>query len=187
MSIKSILGIGALSLSFMTGAAFAQDKAAKQAEVVKTANATLEKFYAKKPELKAGVAKAPGYAVFTTYGVSFLVGGSGGTGLAHDNKTNKNTYMKMGAGSVGFQVGAAESEFLIVFKTEKALADFITNGWSFGGGANVGAGTDGKSVGGGSSSGVMGNTEGYTLTKAGLTADLLSIGSAKVWKDADLN
>jgi hypothetical protein len=47
MSMKSILGIGALSLSLMTGAAFAQDKAAKQAEVVKTANATLEKFYAK--------------------------------------------------------------------------------------------------------------------------------------------
>lgn len=187
MNIKSIVGIGALSLSLMTGVAFAQDKAAKQAEVVKTTSATLEKFYAKKPDLKAAVAKAPGYAVFTTYGVSFLVGGSGGTGLAHDNKTNKNTYMKMGAGSVGFQVGAAESEFLIVFKTEKALADFVNNGWNFGGGAEVSAGAGGKSGGGGRSGAVMGEAEGYTLTKTGVTGDLLSIGSAKVWKDADLN
>ena len=187
MKFHQVLATGALMLSLTVGGAFAQDKAAKQAEVVKVSQASLEKFYKARPALKADVAKAPGYAVFTTYGLSFLVGGAGGKGLAHDNKTNKNTYMKMGAGSVGFQVGAAESEFLIVFKTEKALADFITNGWSFGGGANVGAGTDGKSVGGGSSSGVMGNTEGYTLTKAGLAADLLSIGSAKVWKDADLN
>ena len=187
MNIKSILGIGALSLSLLTGAAFAQDKAAKQAEIVKVAAATLDKFYAKKPDLKAAVAKAPGYAVFTTYGLSFLVGGSGGHGIVHDNKTKKDVFMKMGAGSVGFQIGAAESEFLIVFKTEKAMADFINNGWSFGGGANVGAGAGGKTAGGGSSGGVMGDTEGYTLTKTGVTGDLLSIGSAKVWKDADLN
>ncbi|MBN8508676.1 MAG: hypothetical protein J0L57_08710 [Burkholderiales bacterium] len=67
------------------------------------------------------------------------------------------------------------------------MKQFIDNGWTFGGGAQAGAGGGGKSVGGGSSAGVMGDVRSCTLTKAGLTGDLLSIGSAKVWKDADLN
>ena len=50
MSIKRILGVCALSLSLVGGAALAQDKAAKQAEIVKTTNAALERFYAKKPD-----------------------------------------------------------------------------------------------------------------------------------------
>ncbi|HOM13224.1 MAG TPA: YSC84-related protein [Rubrivivax sp.] len=187
MKLIKYLSIGALSLSLLTGHALAQDKAAKQAEVRKVAAATLEKFYAKKPELKAALAKAPGYAVFTTYGLSFLVGGSGGSGIVHDNKTKQDVFMKMGAGSVGFQIGAAESDMLIVFNTEARMKQFIDNGWTFGGGAEAGAGGGGKSVGGGSSAGVLGDVQAYTLTKAGLTGDLLSIGSAKVWKDADLN
>ena len=85
MNIKRILGVGALALSLVSGTAFAQDKAAKQAEIVKTTNTALDRFYAKKPELKAAVAKAPGYGVFTTYGISFLIGGAGGKGLVHDN------------------------------------------------------------------------------------------------------
>ena len=104
MNIKRILGVGALALSLVSGTAFAQDKAAKQAEIVKTTNTALDRFYAKKPELKAAVAKAPGYGVFTTYGISFLIGGAGGKGLVHDNKTKKNTFMAMGSASVGAPV-----------------------------------------------------------------------------------
>ena len=80
MKFHKILGIGALMLSFAAGSAFAATKAEKQAEVVKATSTSLEKFYKFKPELKAAVAKAPGYAIFTTYGVSFIFGGSGGTG-----------------------------------------------------------------------------------------------------------
>ena len=76
MKFGKFLTIGAMALSLVAGSAFAQDKAAKQAEVVKASMAALDKFYAKNADLKTQVAKAPGYAVFTTYGVSFLIGGS---------------------------------------------------------------------------------------------------------------
>jgi lipid-binding SYLF domain-containing protein len=187
MKFLKILGIGALILPFLAGSAFAQDKAAKQAEILKVTQASLERFYKAKPDLKAAVEKAPGYAVFTTFGISFLIGGSGGHGVVRDNATKTNTFMKMGGGSVGFQIGAAESDILIIFKTPVAMNDFANNGWSFGGGANVGAGADGKSAGGGRSGSVMDGAESFTLTKNGLTGNLLSIGSAKVWKDTDLN
>ncbi len=94
MKLQRFLGLGVLSLCFLAGGAIAQDKAAKQAEVIKKTQATMERFYAKKPELKTAVANAPGYAVFTTYGFSFVIGGGGGSGVVHDNKTKHNTFME---------------------------------------------------------------------------------------------
>jgi lipid-binding SYLF domain-containing protein len=187
MNIKRLLGLGALALSLVSGAAFAQDKAAKQAEVQKATSAALQKFYAKKPDLKSAVSAAPGYAVFTTYGVSFIIGGQGGTGLVHDNKTKKNTYMKLGGASAGFQLGASENDLLVIFKTPKAMQDFIAKGWDVTGGVTAGAGAGAKgNVGGGQGGSAMGDAETFTLTKTGLEAGL-AIGGVKAWKDDELN
>ncbi len=186
MKFSKILGIGMLSLSLVTGAAFAQDKAAKQAEIVKQTDAALQKFYAKKPELKAAVAKAPGYAVFTTYGISFLVGGAGGKGLVHDNKTKKNTYMAMGSASVGAQIGAAENDVLIIFKNAAVMNDFVNKGWTAGGGATAQAGVDSKTAGGERGGSAMGDADTFTLTKNGLEAGVAIAGS-KFWKEDELN
>ncbi len=186
MKFHKILGIGALMLSFAAGSAFAADKAAKQAEIMKNTNAALEKFYAAKPELKADVAKAPGYAVFTTYGLSFIVGGSGGAGVVHDNKTRKATYMSIAGASAGFQLGAAQNDLLLIFKTDKVMNSFIDHGWGVGAGAGVAAGAEGKSVGGGEGSSVMNDINSFTLTKNGLQAGI-AIGGSKAWKDAELN
>jgi lipid-binding SYLF domain-containing protein len=188
MKLMKLLALGALSLSLSLagGAALAQDKAAKQAEILKSSNAALQKFYAKKPELKTQVAKAPGYAVFTTYGISFLVGGAGGKGLAHDNKTKKNTFMEMGSASVGAQIGASENDVLIIFKTAAAMNDFVNKGWTASGGATAQAGADGKQVGAGQGASAMADAETFTLTKTGLEAGVAIAGS-KFWKAADLN
>src|SRR4029079_17483697 len=92
---KGLLALCMLSLSFLTTGAFAkEDKATRQAEVQQKTQEAMERFYKVKPELKEAVAKAPGYGIFTTYGVSFVIGGSGGTGLVHDNHTKHTTYMK---------------------------------------------------------------------------------------------
>ena len=186
MNIKRILGVGALALSLVSGTAFAQDKAAKQAEIVKTTNTALDRFYAKKPELKAAVAKAPGYGVFTTYGISFLIGGAGGKGLVHDNKTKKNTFMAMGSASVGAQIGAAENDVLIIFKNAAVMNDFVNKGWTAGGGATAQAGVDSKTAGGGRGGSAMGDADTFTLTKNGLEAGVAIAGS-KFWKEDELN
>lgn len=186
MRIHGLVGLGVLSLSLLTGAASAQDKAAKQAEIVKSTQASMERFYKAKPELKAAVAKAPGYAVFTTYGVSFLVGGSGGTGLVHDNKTKKNTYMNVGGASAGLQMGASQTELLVVFKTPTAMSKFVDKGWEMSGSATASAGASGAHAGGGKGTTAMEEADTYTLTKNGLEAGLAA-GVSKFWKDKDLN
>jgi hypothetical protein len=135
MKLLHLLTASVLMLSLAAGTAFAQsEKAKKQVEIRKVAQTSLERFYKADPKLKGEVAKAPGYGVFTSYGFTFLLGGSGGKGLAHDATTKKDTFMDMAQVSAGLQVGGGEFETLIVFKTAKALSEFVTNGWEFAGG-----------------------------------------------------
>lgn len=190
MKFNRMIALAAISLSFLVGTASAEgDKAAKQAELVTATSNSLEKFYEAEPKLKSAVAKAPGYAVFTTYGLSFFVGGSGGKGLVHDNKSGKNTYMEMAQASVGVQVGASESDTLIIFQTAKAMNQFVSKGWQFGGGGGAGAGAGGKTVGGqsgGNSGNSIANAKYYTLNKNGLQIGGAASGT-KFWPDKDLN
>jgi lipid-binding SYLF domain-containing protein len=186
MKLHYFLVATTLMFSLVAGSASAQDKAARRAEVLKATAAALDKFYAKQPDLKASVTKAPGYAVFTTYGVSFIVGGSGGTGVVHDNDTKKDTFMKLGGASAGFQLGAVENDVLVVFKTPQAMQGFITKGWDVTGGVDAGAAAGGKGGGGGQGGSAMGDVQTFTLTKTGLEAGL-SIGGIKAWKDEELN
>jgi len=187
MNLTRLLTVVALILCFAGGSAFAQsDKAKKQAELQKVVAASLQEFYKKKPELKGMVEKAPGYGVFTTYGLSFLVGGAGGKGLAHNNATKKDTYMHMAQASAGLQAGVASSKVLIVFKDAKALETFVTSGWEFGGSGGAGAGAGGKSVGSGGGSAVIADSDYFMLTKTGVQAGGMVAGT-KFWKDDDLN
>jgi len=185
MKLHQMLMSCVITFSLLSaGAIAADDKAAKQDEIRKVAQASLEKFYAARPELKAQVAKAPGYGVFTTYGLSFLVGGSGGKGLVHNHKTKQDTFMSMAQASAGAEVGIAESETLIVFESAKSMDWFVNKGWEGGGGGAMQAGASGKSAGvagGGGPGGAY-----YTLTKNGLQAGV-AVKGTKFWKDGDLN
>src|SRR6478672_5649953 len=101
--------LGSLTFFVATGVAFAADAdvGKKRAEVHKVAQAARGRFYKADPKLKAQVDASPGFAVRTTYGLSFIIGGAGGSGIARDRKTGKDTYMDMAQASAGFQVGAA--------------------------------------------------------------------------------
>lgn len=187
MKMQQFLTSAMLVLSLSAGGALAQsDKEKKQAEVRKMAEATLAKFYKAEPKLKDAVAKSPGYAVFTTYGLSFIVGGAGGKGVAHEPKTKKYTYMNMAQASVGIQIGASETDTLIIFKSVKGMNQFVSSGWEASVGGSMQAGAGGKTAGGGSGENVPGESSYYTLTKNGLQAGGALMGT-KFSKDSDLN
>jgi lipid-binding SYLF domain-containing protein len=189
MNIQKLLTVAAISVSFlaMSGGALANDKAKKQAEIREKAHATLNDFYSAKPEVKAEVENAAGYAVFTTYGLSFIVGGAGGSGLAHDNKTKKETFMSLAQASAGAQIGASDTRYLFVFSDHKALQQFIDKGWTAGATAAAGAGTGGdKAANVGAGAGAFTGGRMYMLTKAGFQAGGAAEGT-KAWKDKKLN
>jgi lipid-binding SYLF domain-containing protein len=187
MKALSFLTAATVILALAAGNTLAQnEKASKQAEVRKATSTSLEKFYKAEPKLRGEVAQAPGYAVFTTYGLSFIVGGAGGKGLAHDNKTKKDTFMDMAQASAGFQAGIAESETLIIFKTAKAVEQFVDKGWEAGGGGAMQAGAGGKSVGAAGGENAIADASYFTLTKNGLQAGV-AVAGTKYWKDKELN
>jgi len=127
MKPLSLLAGFATALALCMPAA-AADKAKEQAEIQKAAKESLDKFYKKKPAIEGEMKAAPGYAIFRTYGLSFVVGGSGGGGMARDPKANKDTYMKMAQASAGLQAGAGEKDVLIIFKSKGAFGLWVW-GW----------------------------------------------------------
>ena len=186
MKLNAILAVAtAAVLSFTATSAFAQsEKEKKQAEVRKQTDQALADFYKSEPQLKAEVAKAPGYAVFSTFGMSFLIGGTGGKGIAVDNKTKKVTYMELAGASAGLTIGAQEARYLYVFKDTAALQRFIDSGWDAGAELAAGAGAGDKS--GTAQAATFTGGRVYMLTKAGFQA-AAAVGGTKVWKDKELN
>jgi lipid-binding SYLF domain-containing protein len=186
MKFNTILAVATAAIvSFASTGAFAQsEKEKKQAEVRKQTEQSLADFYKNAPELKAEVAKAPGYAVFTTYGLSFLIGGAGGKGVAVDNKTKKVTYMDLAGASAGLTIGAQEARYLYVFKDAASLQRFIDSGWDAGAELAAGAGAGEKS--GTAQAATFTGGRVYMLTKAGFQASA-AVGGTKVWKDKELN
>lgn len=188
MKLRHMLLSALVMFSMATGSAFAADadKAKKQAEIKKVAAAALADFYKAEPKLKAEVAGAPGYAVFSTYGISFVIGGSGGKGLVHNNKTKKDTFMHQAQASVGLQAGIAENRTLIVFASAESMNQFIEKGWDAKVGGSAGGAVEGKGASGGAGGSIISGAKTYTLTQTGLQAGV-ALAGAKFWKDKDLN
>ena len=186
MQRRQLLFIGSAVLALGLHAQAAGDKAAQQAEVRDKAMRALGDFYKADPKLKDAVGKAPGYAVFTTYGLSFGLGGAGGKGIAHDGKSSKETYMSIAQASAGVQLGASSTRYLFIFDTPAALSEFVDKGWEASAGAAAGVGAGGSAANVGAGAGNVSGGRMYALTKSGLQAGA-AVGGLKAWKDKDLN
>ena len=179
----------ALSGMYLTGTAFAkeQTKAQKQQEVRKMTRETLDRLYKVQPKAKQAIQNAAGYAVFSNFGMKiFFAGGGSGGGMAVDNKTRNETFMKMVEVQAGLGIGVKKFRVVFVFDTQKALNDFVNSGWEFGGQTTAAAkaGDQGASLAGAVS--VAPGVWMYQLTDTGLAAEITGKGT-KYYKDSDLN
>jgi lipid-binding SYLF domain-containing protein len=185
---KASLTAFALVCAFAVAAHADDDKKVKeQKEVRKMAQDTLQRLYKADPKAKPAVEKAAGYAVFSNMGVKILLAGSGkGQGIAVDNKSKNETFMKMVELQAGLGMGVKKFRVIFVFDNQKALNSFVNSGWEFGGQTTAAAKTGDK---GGSMSGAASVSDGvwmYQLTDKGLAAEITA-KSTKYYKDDDLN
>lgn len=101
----------------------------KRQALLKMRDESLKRLYAKKPEVKAEIGKAEGYAVFearSVYAVVFV--GIRGKGVLVDNKSGKVTYMNMTRAGTGPGVGARKYRLVFVFKSRSLLDQFASTG-----------------------------------------------------------
>ena len=162
-------------------------KVEEQKEIRQMAQDTLHRLYKADPKAKAAVKGASGYAVFSNTGVKILVAGSGkGEGIAVNNKSKNETFMKMIELQAGLGFGVKKFRVVFVFDNEKAFNSFVNSGWQFGGQATAAAKTKNK---GGAMSGAASVSDGvwmYQMTEKGLAAEITA-KSTKYYKDDDLN
>jgi lipid-binding SYLF domain-containing protein len=187
-TIKLLALTLAIGLASFGPALAGQSKADKtRQEIRKAAQETLGRLYKAQPGAKAAIEKAVGYAVFNNFGMKILVAGGGsGKGLAVDNKTGKETFMKMVEIQAGLGFGAKKFSLVWVFETPQTLATFIDSGWELGGQASAAAkaGETGAAF-----QGALSISPGvwlYQLTETGLALELTAKGT-KYYKDGDLN
>ena len=112
-----------------------------------TANDTLNRLYRAQPSAKQAIANAAGYAVFNDFGMKILFAGGGtGKGLVVNNRTKKETFMKMVEIQAGLGLGIDKYRLVWVFERAADLDQFVNQGWELGAQATVTAQAGGQGV-----------------------------------------
>jgi len=183
-TIASILTVAMLSASMCIAA---DDNDEKREKSRKMAAQTLQDLYKLESTAQATIQKSAGYAIFNNTGVNvLLLSTARGAGIAVNNKSKEETFMKMISAGAGLGVGVKDYRVVFVFESDKALAQFLDSGWSGSAQADAAAKAGEK---GGAYSGAAEVAPGvwvYQITKNGLALQLTLQGT-KYSKDNDLN
>jgi lipid-binding SYLF domain-containing protein len=162
-------------------------KKVTQAKIRKMANETLHHLYKIHPSAKSEIERSAGYAVFDDFGAHiFFLSTARGKGLAIDNETKKETFMKMLSAGVGPGLGIKDYRAVFVFETRKSFHDFINAGLGVSAQADAAAKAGHE---GGAFAGAVAVAPGvwvYQITEAGLALQATLQGT-KYYKDGDLN
>jgi len=182
MSVSLIIGSTPV-MADMT----AKEQSEAQKKLRNEVKSILAHLYKLHPSSKAAINKAYGYAAFDNFGTNLgVVSTASGKGIAYENKSKKETFMRMYSGGVGIGLGVKDYRLVFVFETKKAFDSFVTSGWEGSAQADAAA-KAGKE--GGAVSGATAVSPGvwvYQYTKNGLAAQATLQGT-KYWKYDDLN
>jgi len=133
MTFSTRILISLVAFTLLTGFSLFRgdsDPEQERKDILQMSSQVLDKLYEEAPHAKKNIENASGYAVFSNLGINLLVLSTGnGYGVAHDNKSKKDTYMKMYSAGVGLGYGVKDFRAVFIFETDAALENFITSGW----------------------------------------------------------
>ena len=116
------------------------DEDEKRASVRKQRDEMLAELYAAQPNAKQRLEKAVGYATFKQSDVNlFLLASGQGYGMAVDNKSGTETFMRVASLGGGVGLGIKDLRVIFIFNDAKVMKSFINQGWQFGGKADASA------------------------------------------------
>jgi len=186
---RRLYAIGAAALLLCAGCTSIKGYTVKDKQdyVIKMRNEALRDLYLKDPGAKEHIKKAAGYAVFSNVAAKlFFFGTNNGFGVAHDNTTRDNTYMRMFTCGIGLGLGVKDYRLVIVFDKREDLLRFINEGWDFSGSAEASAKRYDDGITLSVAKSVNLDITMYTMTKAGLSLEAMVEGT-KFWKIDELN
>jgi len=167
-----------------------ETKQQKRNHVQQVKKEALAQLYREQPEAKAQLQRAPGYAVFSSVGSKILMLATGsGFGVAVNNRSGKQTYMRMIEAGGGVGIGIKTYKAIYIFNSKEAFDTFVTSGWQAGGDADIGA----KMGDQGAEAGADLNTDQvtrpvtvYQFTENGVSLSAVATGT-KYYPDDELN
>jgi lipid-binding SYLF domain-containing protein len=169
------------------GVAFADSAEEQRAEIRKMRQEALTHLYKVHPAARKSIQNATGYAVFSNVGINLVfLSVAGGSGVAHDNKADRDIFMKMVSGGVGIGLGVKDFRGIFVFSDHDAFKQFVDSGWEASAQADGAAKSGNK---GGAVAGAITVAPGvslYQLTENGLALQA-TIQGTKYYKNDELN
>ncbi len=188
---KSLIRLFSLTLAILllgTVSVFAKSLDEERQELREKNDWTLEKLYEEIPSAQYAVENSYGYAILNNTGIKVLLFGSAhGRGMAVNNVTGEEVFMRMQEQQAGLGIGVKEYALIFIFDNEEAWEAFVrSSGWKVGGSATAAA-NDG--VTGDSLEGAVVAGDGiwlYQLTTKGLALEL-SVKGTRIYPDKKLN
>lgn len=189
-----LLSLGTAALLGVTGCraiggASGDTPTDQRATIKSEAASTLNDLYAARPETRAKVKNAAGYAYFGNINVHILLlSTENGYGVVHNNATGKDTYMKMAGAGAGVGMGVKDYRAVIIFTDPEVMRQFVDTGLVVGGSADAAAkaGAAGGAAGTGAVTTSVAGMEIYEFTKDGLALQA-TVEGVKFWRDDALN
>jgi lipid-binding SYLF domain-containing protein len=122
-----------VSLAVLTGFNWLRDDrspAEERRDVLEMRTEVLEMLYQEAPGSKSRIQESVGYAVFSNVGINLLLlSTANGYGVAKNNLSGEEIYMKMYSAGVGLGYGVKDFRAVFVFETREAFDAFIEQGW----------------------------------------------------------
>lgn len=184
--LSFVLGVALLFGFAGVAPAAAKSNDERRKDIRKMRDDVLQQLYKERPETRAKIKQAEGYAVFSNLGINIIFASvGGGRGVVVDKK-GQETFMRMGTVGLGIGLGLKDFRGVFIFWDKDKMDTFVDKGWDFSGQADAAAKSTDRGGEISMATTVLPGVELFQLTKAGLALQATLQGT-KYWKDDTLN